>query len=79
VEIALNVKGVYAERLTGAGFGGSEVALVQLEAAVDLTDAIAERYEQCPVDMQPSMSVRRLRGYRKLQIKPNQDKPEKMS
>jgi galactokinase len=45
VEIALNVKGVYAERLTGAGFGGSEVALVQLEAAVDLTDAIAERYE----------------------------------
>jgi hypothetical protein len=55
------------------------VALVQLEAAVDLTDAIAERYEQCPVDMQPSMSVRRLRGYRKLQIKPNQDKPEKMS
>lgn len=44
VEIALGVKGVYGARLTGAGFGGSMVALVQPEAAADLTDAIAERY-----------------------------------
>ena len=44
VEIALGVKGVYGARLTGAGFGGSMVALVQPESTSDLTDAIAERY-----------------------------------
>ena len=44
VEIALGVKGVYGARLTGAGFGGSVVALVQSEAAADLDNAIAERY-----------------------------------
>ena len=44
VEIALDVKGVYGARLTGAGFGGSMVALLRPEAAADLTDAIAERY-----------------------------------
>jgi len=45
VEIALNVQGVYGARLTGAGFGGSMVALVQPEAAANLSDAIAKRYE----------------------------------
>ena len=45
VEIALNVNGVYGARLTGAGFGGSMVALVQPEAAAKLTDAIAEHYQ----------------------------------
>ena len=44
VEIALGVKGVYGARLTGAGFGGSMVTLVQPETVADLTDAIAERY-----------------------------------
>ena len=44
VEIALGVEGVYGARMTGAGFGGSMVALVQPEAARDLTDAIAARY-----------------------------------
>ena len=44
VEIALEVEGIYGARLTGAGFGGSMVALLQPEAAVDLTDAIAARY-----------------------------------
>jgi galactokinase len=44
VEIALGVNGVYGARLTGAGFGGSMVALVQSEAAGDLTAAIARRY-----------------------------------
>ena len=44
VEIALGVKGVYGARLTGAGFGGSMVALVQPEAAAELTDAISKRY-----------------------------------
>lgn len=44
VEIALGVQGVYGARLTGAGFGGSMVALVQTEAAADLSAAISERY-----------------------------------
>jgi len=44
VEIALGVKGVYGTRLTGAGFGGSMVAVVQPEAAANLTAAITEHY-----------------------------------
>jgi galactokinase len=44
VEIALGVEGVYGARLTGAGFGGSMVTLVQPEAAADLTAAVATRY-----------------------------------
>jgi galactokinase len=44
VETALSVEGVYGARLTGAGFGGAMVALVQPEAAANLTDAIAARY-----------------------------------
>jgi galactokinase len=44
VETALSVEGVYGARLTGAGFGGSIVALLQPEAVADLTDAIAARY-----------------------------------
>jgi galactokinase len=44
VETALSVEGVYGARLTGAGFGGSMVALLQPEAAADFTDAIAARY-----------------------------------
>ncbi len=44
VEIALEVQGVYGARLTGAGFGGSMVALVQPEAAADLAAAVAARY-----------------------------------
>jgi len=45
VEIALDIEGVYGARLTGAGFGGSVVALVQPEAAANLTEAIDGRYE----------------------------------
>jgi galactokinase len=44
VEIALGVKGVYGARLTGAGFGGSMVALVKTQAAADLSAAILKRY-----------------------------------
>jgi galactokinase len=44
VEIVLSVEGVYGARLTGAGFGGSMVALVQPEAAADLTNAVVPRY-----------------------------------
>jgi len=45
VEIALDIEGVYGARLTGAGFGGSVVALVKPEAAASLTEAIDRRYE----------------------------------
>jgi galactokinase len=45
VKIALGVKGVYGARLTGAGFGGSMVALVKTEAVPDLRDAILKRYD----------------------------------
>ncbi len=44
VQIALDVEGVYGARMTGAGFGGSMVALVQPEVAADLTEAVAARY-----------------------------------
>lgn len=44
VQIALDVEGVYGARLTGAGFGGSMVALVQPEAAANLTAAVTARY-----------------------------------
>jgi galactokinase len=45
VETALSVEGVYGARLTGAGFGGSLVALLRPEAAAGLTEAIGVRYE----------------------------------
>jgi galactokinase len=44
VQIALGIEGVYGVRLTGAGFGGSMVALVQPEAAADLAGAVTARY-----------------------------------
>jgi galactokinase len=45
VELALKVNGVHGARITGAGFGGSMVALAQSDAVADLTDVIAARYE----------------------------------
>lgn len=45
VEMALGVKGVYGARLTGAGFGGCMVALVEKQAADHLIDIIETRYE----------------------------------
>ncbi len=44
VDIAQGVQGVYGARLTGAGFGGAMVALVQTESAADLSAAISECY-----------------------------------
>ncbi len=44
VEIALNVPGVFGARMTGAGFGGCTVNIVERDAVPDLTDAINERY-----------------------------------
>ena len=44
VEIALNVPGVLGARMTGAGFGGCTVNIVERNAVPALTDAINERY-----------------------------------
>jgi galactokinase len=44
VDIALEVKGVYGARMTGAGFGGCMVALVAKRAADHLIDTIEKRY-----------------------------------
>ena len=44
VEIALNVPGVLGARMTGAGFGGCTVNIVERDAVPALTDAINGRY-----------------------------------
>ena len=44
VEIALNVSGVLGARMTGAGFGGCTVNIVERDAVPALSDAINERY-----------------------------------
>ncbi len=44
VEIALNVLGVFGARMTGAGFGGCTVNIVERDAVPALTDAINEQY-----------------------------------
>lgn len=44
VEIALNMPGVLGARMTGAGFGGCTVNIVERNAVPALTDAINERY-----------------------------------
>ncbi len=46
VEIALNVPGVLGARMTGAGFGGCTVNVVERDAVPALTDAINERYSR---------------------------------
>ena len=46
VEIALNVPGVLGARMTGAGFGGCTVNVVERDAVSALTDAINERYSR---------------------------------
>jgi len=44
VEIARGVRGVYGSRMTGAGFGGCTVTLVEERAVESLAQAIAEEY-----------------------------------
>lgn len=44
VEIALNVPGVLGARMTGAGFGGCTVNIVERDAVPALTDAINDKY-----------------------------------
>ncbi len=44
VEIAMGLPGVYGARLSGGGFGGSIIALVQKEQAPAVLDAIGREY-----------------------------------
>ncbi len=44
VEEAMKVKGVYGARMTGGGFGGCIVALVQPRSVAALTDHLMEQY-----------------------------------
>ncbi len=46
VEIASNQQGVYGARMTGGGFGGCTINLVQREAAGAFTANVAAEYEQ---------------------------------
>ncbi len=45
VEIASEVDGVYGARMTGAGFGGCAIALVENAAIGPLRSAVGERYD----------------------------------
>jgi galactokinase len=44
VELAMQAPGVWGARLTGAGFGGCAIALVEAEAAEEALSAIIEPY-----------------------------------
>jgi galactokinase len=46
VELALQQSGCYGARMTGAGFGGCAIALVETSAAQALSQTVAERYLQ---------------------------------
>jgi galactokinase len=46
VEIARSLPGCYGARLTGGGFGGCTVNLVERTAAVDFTGELGRRYEK---------------------------------
>lgn len=46
VEIAKETSGVYGSRLTGGGFGGSTVSLVNRDRAGQISESIAEQYFQ---------------------------------
>ena len=45
VEIASAIPGVYGTRLTGGGFGGCTVSLVQVDAAADVVQRLSSEYE----------------------------------
>lgn len=45
VSIAISLKGCFGSRLTGAGFGGCIVSLVEKESAVEFVDQLEKKYQ----------------------------------
>jgi galactokinase len=56
VEAAQRVEGVYGSRMTGAGFGGCTVSLVEAEAVEGFRDQVAQDYEAA-TGIEPSIYV----------------------
>ncbi|MEY2598301.1 MAG: hypothetical protein RLZZ142_560 [Verrucomicrobiota bacterium] len=54
VEIARGIDGIFGCRMTGGGFGGCAVALIQTAKAGDIQDAFRHRY-QAATGMNPAM------------------------
>jgi galactokinase len=46
VELSLHVRGVYGSRMTGGGFGGCTVSLIEAESVAEFRDSVAERYQK---------------------------------
>jgi galactokinase len=46
LEIALEMEGVYGARMTGGGFGGCTINLVEAGGAAEFARLIANRYKQ---------------------------------
>jgi galactokinase len=46
VELAAKVKGVYGARMTGGGFGGCTINLVEAESVADLQQTVSHGYHQ---------------------------------
>jgi galactokinase len=56
VEQAMKIKGVYGARMTGAGFGGSIVALAQPRSVEELSEHLHKKYT-AKFDRQPNVFV----------------------
>jgi galactokinase len=66
VYIARSVDGVYGARMTGAGFGGSAIALIQPQAFDCLRNALRERYYE-PRGLEPGVfGVKAVAGAHKI-------------
>ena len=44
VELAHEEKGVFGSRLTGGGFGGATVSLIQRDRAAEIAESLGKRY-----------------------------------
>ena len=50
-ELLRDARGVYGTRFSGAGFGGSCIALVEPEAAVSIIESVSEAYRSAHPDL----------------------------